>query len=121
MWLSARDKIMFQKLLSFFQQKEPDGSLSIQTQDSDSGETRNHFYGESARMHLLLFAACFSANLLALTAQASHMIPNHTPTNCCNTMISAVKALETKLENLIALVKKTSTSTPQPTPPGKLD
>lgn len=71
-------------------------------------------------MQLLLFAACFSANLLALIAQGTRMIPNHTPTSCCNTMISAIKTLETKLENLIALVNKTSTATPQPTQPGKL-
>lgn len=35
-------------------------------------------------------------------------------------MISAIKTLETKLENLIAMVNKTSTPTPQPTRPGKL-
>jgi len=36
-------------------------------------------------------------------------------------MISAIKTLETKLENLIALLNNTSTPTPQQTPPGKLD
>ena len=82
--------------------------------------TRNSFYDESAKMQLLLFAVCFSANFLALMAQGSHMISNQTNTSCCNTMISAIKTLETKLENLIAMVNKTSTPTPQPTRPGKL-
>jgi len=36
-------------------------------------------------------------------------------------MMSAIKTLETKLEDLIALVNKSFTPTPQPTPPGKLD
>ncbi|XP_020623536.1 uncharacterized skeletal organic matrix protein 5-like isoform X1 [Orbicella faveolata] len=90
---------------------------SINSDAGFSGETQNHFYDESGKMDLLLFAACFSANVLALMAQGSHMIPNHTRTNCCNTMISAIKTLETKLENLIALVNKNSTRTPPQTPP----
>lgn len=73
----------------------------------------------------LLFATCFSANLLALMVTGSH-ISTSAP-NTCDSMMkcTAIKMLEKKLEDLIALVNKTSncTCTPKPsppTPPGKL-
>ena len=85
----------------------------------------------------LLFAACFSANLLALIAfsgaksslvKAVNQTPSGPAKNYADNMMvcnliqdshvnEAIKTLEMKLENLIELVNKTLT--PQPTPPGK--
>ena len=85
----------------------------------------------------LLLAVCFTVNLLALIAvidakSSSVIKANQTPSApvkkyadnmmVCNLIqdshvSEAIKTLETKLENLIALVNKSST--PQPTPPGK--
>lgn len=73
----------------------------------------------------LLFAACFNATLLVLITvhgTESGVSDNQTPSNTVNTcdktnVCTAMKNLETKLENLIALVKNTSTS--QLTPPSK--
>ncbi|XP_078351793.1 putative skeletal organic matrix protein 5 isoform X2 [Oculina patagonica] len=67
----------------------------------------------------LLFAACFSANLLALIVTGTH-IPTSAPSTCDSMMnCTAIKMLEKKLEDLIALVNKTSncTCTPKPLPP----
>ena len=117
-WLSASK---YPKLLCFLAIKRTAWPF-INSVAGFRGETRNHFYDDFAKMPLSLFEACFSANLLAWMVHGSQqMIPNHKPSNCGNTIISAIKTLETKLENLIALVNKTSTPTPQPTPPGKLD
>ncbi|KAL9953881.1 hypothetical protein ACROYT_G041354 [Oculina patagonica] len=67
----------------------------------------------------LILAVCFSANLLALIVTGTH-IPTSAP-NTCDSMMkcTAIKMLEKKLEDLIALVNKTSncTCTPKPTPP----
>ncbi|XP_078372120.1 putative skeletal organic matrix protein 5 [Oculina patagonica] len=68
----------------------------------------------------LFFAACFSANLLVLIAvrgstSDSGTSGNQTPIYCDKTMVcSAIKTLETKLDNLLALVKKISTPSPPP-------
>ena len=79
-----------------------------------------------------LFTAFFSANLLVLIAKSSSVINgNRTPSTTskiytdnlmvCNLIKDshvneAIKTLETKLDNLIALVNKTL----PPQPPGKL-
>ena len=68
----------------------------------------------------LVFAACFSANLFVLMVNG-HQTPSHgTASKKCNKgrVCIAIERLEAKLESLIGLVNKTST--PQPTPPGKL-
>ena len=89
----------------------------------------------------LLFAVCFTANFVVFIvvlngAKSSSVInDNQTPSgtaNHCGKMVvcncnlnqdsmdvsKAIKTLETKLENLIALVNKTLP--PKPNPPGKL-
>ena len=70
----------------------------------------------------LLFAACFSATLLVLIAvhsTESGVSGNRAAKTCHKTNICTdMKTLETKLENLIALVKSMSAS--QPKLPGKL-
>ena len=87
----------------------------------------------------LLLAVCFIVNVLAviaaISAKSSTVIKaNQTPSApvkkyadnmmVCNLLqdshvSEAIKTLETKLENLIALVNKSLT--PQPTPPGKVN
>ncbi len=77
----------------------------------------------------LLFAAFFGVHLFIVIAirgaeSNAKISGNQTPFyyNCDKTMVcTSIKTLETKVDNLIALVKKLSKPSPTPTPtPGKL-